>query len=345
MARINVHDAIVLCVIFIAGISGCAKKQKQADNPADRIRIAVAVDTAARRTLYQEHKFLGVLAAYREADLAPMAPGRVQSLPAKIGDFVRQGQIVAQMDDAQLVATIAGYQPIKSQYERSRSLYESNAISKSQFEAIEAQYTAMKRQVESLQENTVIKAPFSGVITSRAVEEGEVYSSMGGMPGQPKGLIRVTQLDPLKVDLDIDDQTVQYVKKGMAVTLKVDQVPDSLTPRGKVEYVNPQANSSSRTFGMRVVVPNARHTLKPGYFVEVHIVLDEKADVLSVPRGAVVDNRVFVVRDSIAYAKTVSLGWLTDSWAEILSGVDEHAVVVVKGNKALPDSARISIQQ
>ena len=102
----------VCCAVALASFSGCdslknrGKKQAKAESEIQRIKIDVTVDTAGRRTLYQERKLLGTLAAYRETDLAPLSMGavRVRYLPVKIGDYVKQGQIVAKMDDAQFVS-------------------------------------------------------------------------------------------------------------------------------------------------------------------------------------------------------------------------------------------------
>ncbi len=338
------------CAVAVASLSGCdslknlGKKQARTEAAVQRIKVDVAIDTAVRRTLYQERKLLGTLSAYRETDLAPLSMGavRVRYLPVKIGDFVEQGQIVAKMDDAQYVQTNAQFASIKSQYERSKALYDSSALSKAQFEGVEAQYTSMKRQMETMEENTVLKAPFSGLITAKSVEEGELYSTPM-TPGASKGLLRITQLNPLKIDLDVDDQTVQYVKKGMQVQLTVDNAKDSLPVLGKVDWVNPVANSMSRTFGVRIIVPNPQRKLLPGYFAEVHILMGKKDNCLSVPRSAIVDSRVFVLRDSVALAQRVMVGISTENFAEITSGLNERDLVVVRGNKALPDSAEVNV--
>jgi membrane fusion protein (multidrug efflux system) len=345
MKKIRIAVLCMVCAIGLAGFSGClAQKKKEAAAVAEKIRVDVTVDTALRRTLLRERKFLGVLEAYRETDIGPLSPGRVKFLRVKIGDYVEAGQVVARMDDVQYVSTDAQFQSVKSQYERSKALYESKAIAKAQFEAIEAQYTAMKRQMESLSENTVITAPFSGIVTAKAVEEGELYSSpMAAMPGQLKGLVHIAQLNPLKLDLDVDDQTVPFLKKGMKVRLAIDKVNDSVPVYATVDWVNPAASAMSRTFGTRLVVQNPGRKLLPGYFAEAHIVLDKKDNALSVPRGAVVDSRVFVVHGATAQARKVETGWATDEMVEITSGLAENDVVVVKGNKALPDSAEINM--
>ncbi|MBN1308106.1 MAG: efflux RND transporter periplasmic adaptor subunit [Chitinispirillaceae bacterium] len=347
MKREKVGGIIGCCVLVAClGTIGCDKikqfKPKKAEVAAERIKVDVKVEKVVRTTLYRERRFLGTLEALRETDIAPQTPGRVRSLPVKIGNFVAQGQVVARMDDVQLVATEAQYQQVKANYERMKSLYESDAIPKSQFESVEAAYTAMKRQMEGLQENTVLVAPFAGVVTSTAVEEGELYSG-SMMPGASGGLVHIAQLDPLKIDLQVDDQTVRFVKKGQTVRLSIDQVDDSVPLRGKVDFVNPQADPASRSFGVRVVVPNKDRLLRPGYFAEVRLILGEKSGVLALPRSAVVDERVFVVEGSMACAHKVTLGWLTDEYAEVLEGVAENDLVVVAGNKALPDSARVNV--
>jgi RND family efflux transporter MFP subunit len=347
------HTRVRLTIAAITGIVtlliGCdmpwtSKKGLAGAASDSRIRVQVKLGLAERRNLSQEQKIMGVLEAYREADVAPMIPGRVKRLSVKIGDVVQAGQIVAEMDDASLASMDAGLQPLKAQYNRAQSLQAANAMSKAQVEAIEAQYVAQKRQFEQLQENTSLKAPFAGVVTSRACEEGEVFSPpMAARPGESRGLVRITQLDPLKLDLDLDDQTVQHVLKGMTVRLTSDAAPDSIPIVGKVEWVNPQANASSNTFAVRIVVPNAKRMLRPGYFSVAHILLSEKKNVLSVPRSAIVDEKVFVVRDSMAVSVKPVLGETTEEYAEVLSGLDENAQVVVAGNKALPDSARVSV--
>jgi membrane fusion protein (multidrug efflux system) len=338
---------IGLCALIACmSLTSCEKikqmQSKKKEIPADPIKVDVRVQQVVRTTMVQERKLLGTLEALRETSIAPQAPGRVRSLPVKIGDFVQKGMVVVRMDDAQLVATDAQFQQVKANYERMKSLYQANAIPKSQFEQIEAAYTAMKRQIENLQENTSLAAPFAGVVTATSAEEGEMYSG-SMMPGASGGLVRIAQLDPLKIDLKVDDQTVQYLKKGMSVRVTVDLAADSAPLTGKIDFVNPQADPLSRTFEVRVVVPNGDRLLRPGYFAEVSVVLGEKGDALAVPLSAIVDDRIFVVTDSIALARKVTLGWTTDEYAEILTGVAENEQVVVSGNKALPDSAKVNV--
>ncbi|MBD3322422.1 MAG: efflux RND transporter periplasmic adaptor subunit, partial [Chitinivibrionales bacterium] len=230
---------------------GCTQSGENNDGHGAPIRMGVGVTTAEIRTLYRKRSFSGVLEAHKKADLAPMKPGKIRRLPFAIGDYVRKGQDLAVMDDADLVAAVARFRPLRKQYERSQNLYAQKAISKAEFEKIEAEYLAMKRAVDNLEENTTIRAPFSGVVTALAAEEGEVYSpQMNAMPGAPGGLVQIARLDPLKVDCDLDEKTVLKVNKGMQVEVTADVVPDTVF-HGKILWVNPRANPVSHTFEIR----------------------------------------------------------------------------------------------
>jgi membrane fusion protein, multidrug efflux system len=331
---------IILSIILSILFAGCQNKQSKKDSTV-KIRMMVTVAPVTRMNLEQKQIFTGVLAPMKKAALAPLQPGRVNKFMVEIGAKVVKGQVLAIMDDGQLVAMTAQFQPLKAQYDRALRLYANKAISKAEFEQIEAQYVSMKRQVDQIQENTALKAPFYGVITDKTAEEGEIYSPKP-IPGRSMGLLELTQLDPLKIDLDVDEKTVPLLKKGMAIQFTVDALPDTVFS-GKVEWINPAANELSRTFGVRLSVPNAKGKLMAGYFVRTAIILGEKQNVLVVPEGALIGKKIFVVKDSVALAKPVETGWITSGMAEIISGLSEGDRVVISGNKALPDSALVQV--
>ncbi len=341
----NKRLVCVLIILPLLGVlAGCRDKRSEASAPALKVRITVETASVQRRTLSSGRSFPGVLEPQEKVDLAPAMPGRIKRLPVRIGEHVKKGASLALLDDATLVSTIARFQPLKQQYDRSVKLYETQAISKSQFETIEAEYIALKRQIEHLQENTTLAAPFSGVITDLTAQEGELYTpGVPRGPGRSTGLVQIVKTDPLRVDLSVDDRTVSYLRKGMEVVLTCDVLPDTLLS-GRVEWVNPSASAASRTFPVRILVPNAGGKLRPGYFVQARIVIEKKDNVLSVPRSALLGDRVFVVRDSIAVARSVSVGWATDEYVEIVSGLEEGTIVVTKGNRALPDSTIVRVQ-
>ncbi|MBD3419217.1 MAG: efflux RND transporter periplasmic adaptor subunit [Chitinivibrionales bacterium] len=323
-------------------LSACQFSAREEARPS-RLHMQVTAARAQKRTLRKVKRFSGVLAAQTKTDLAPATAGRVRKFTCEIGQHVRNGQVLAVMDDAQLVGAIARFQPLKAQYSRVRSLLDKNSITRTEFERVEAEYIAAKRMVEQLQENTAIKAPFDGVVTHRAVEEGELYSpQMIVSAGRSFGLLQVAQLERLILDIDVDDKSVVHVKKGQAVDLYVDVVADTVFA-GKILRVNPLGNELSHTFGVRIIIDNPGLRLKAGYFAEAHIITGEKDEVIAVPEQAVLENKLFVIRGGKALRRNVAVGWATQGWAEIIDGLCAGDTVVVSGNKALPDSSEVTV--
>ena len=135
----------------------------------------------------------------------------------------------------------------------------------------------------------------------------------------------------------------------MQVQLTVDNAKDSLPVLGKVHWVNPVANSMSRTFGVRIIIPNPQLKASSRRFRRgAHSDGEEGHHPLSVPRSAIVDSRVFVLRDRRgARAKGHGLLILTEKvLPKLHPTLNERDLVVVKGaNKALPDSAEVNVKK
>jgi len=338
----NTVVATVIAACSLALIAGCGKKKADAES-GGKIKIAVRTMTVTRTTLNRKQVFTGVLEPLKKTDIAPMTPGRIRRINVEIGDRVARGAVLAVMDDAALAATAAQFQPVKAQYDRAQRLYADKAMPKVQYEQVEAQYIALKRQLDQIEENTTIRAPFAGVITDKTAEEGEIYAPRP-LPGRSAGLLQLTQLDPLKIDLNVDAETVSHIVKGMAVEMTVDALPDTVFT-GTVDFINPSANPLSHTFLVRIAVPNRAGRLKAGYFLKTAVITGSKQNVVAVPQDAIVGDRVFVVHDSIAVARPVTAGWRTGEFVEITAGLAEQERIVVEGNKALPDSSLITIRQ
>lgn len=340
--RFAILSLLVLFFLFCLLSWGSGKKkQKQSQLP---MRMKVSVARAEKRTLQRTRLFTGILEPYKKVDLAPIFSGKIKKIHVTIGDYVKKNQVLAVMDDASLVSMRATFKSLASDYRRTTRLYKKKVIAKAQYEKIKAQYWSTRRKLQQIAENTNIRAPFSGIITDVTAEEGELFHmGMSGLKGNSR-LIQLTQLDPLKIDLDVDENTVGLIEKDMPVQLSIPVLPDTVFS-GKIQWVNPAASQVSNTFKTRLMVTNKDQILKAGYFVEAAIVVDEKKDVLTIPVNALIDKRVYCLeQDSLAIAREVTIGWNTQHYYEVKSGLREKALVIVTGNKALPDSSVVVVE-
>src|SRR5207302_8130936 len=191
---------------------------------------------------------------------------------------------------------------------------------------------------EQLGESTS-SAPCDGTITRRNVEPGEVVSSAGGASQSP--LFVVSQVADVYVEFIVPAQYRSELQQGQAAQMAVDGLPGRVFD-GRVEKIRPAADVASRTFGVKVRIPNPQGILRPGMFARGAIVVGVRHDVLQIPEQALVTATsgpiVFVVRDARAVRRSVTIGDNHDGLVEVKSGIAAGDQVVVQGQEALTDN-------
>ena len=213
-------------------------------------------------------------------------------------------------------------------------------LAEAQSASTEASLAVLKDQIEK----STLTAPFDGTVTGVFLEEGEFFTAMSGMGGPP-ALVSVDALDVIRVDVDLPDVDLARVRAGMRALVSSDALPDS-SWEGEVVVVGASANAGSRTFTVRVRVPNPDGTLRPGLFLRVKLVLEEEAAVIAVPQAAVAepDGEPFVmtIDGTTARRRPVTIGLKGDSgWA--VAGLQPGERVVVEGQFGLPDGATVRV--
>jgi HlyD family secretion protein len=190
--------------------------------------------------------------------------------------------------------------------------------------------------------DSTIYAPFAGTITKRSVEPGETVSSLGTSPTTPFVL---AEIDDVYVELIVPAQHRSELQQGQAAQMMVDGLPGQ-TFQGRVEEIRPAAEAASRTFGVKVRVPNPQGMLRPGMFARGAITVGVRHNVLQIPEQAVTTatsgSLVFVVRDGRAIRQAVTLGEHHEGLLEVTSGLTAGDKVVVQGQDALTDNQPVT---
>ena len=186
--------------------------------------------------------------------------------------------------------------------------------------------------------NTYVQAPFTGVISAKNYEDGELYS------GQP--IVVLTQVNKLKTLVAIPESYIPQVKAGMRLSLRTSVYPDRVFP-ATIEVVYPTVDAASHTFQVKVVVNNEQGLLRPGMYVNATLGLG-KATVITAPYQAVLkliganDRYVFINNNGYAQRVSVEMGQrfgdeVEISAPEIVEGVE----LVTKGEARLVDGVKI----
>ena len=394
-------DALLLAVPLAAlglVLSACSDGGSQAAAPAESKPAPIRVETASAE---QEEiaRFLnvsGTLVAEEQAEVAAEVQGRVVGTPVERGTQVGVGstlvqvaaeeaqaqaqeadanvaQIQARLGDAEsrdfdvdrvpeVAAARASRDLARADFDRAGMLYERKLVSKSEYDARQAQADNAQRQYETARNgaeqqrqalaaararlalarkavaDTVVRAPFAGVVAERLVSVGD-YVTRGTK------VATVMRVNPLRVELTVPAQFISAVAVGRPVTLEVDSYPgQSFT--GQVRYVSPGVRADSRALVVEAVVPNANGLLKPGLFVTARIEQGKPTPGVLVPAAAVVTttgtSRVFVVVDNHVEERIITTGQQVGDRVEATSGVTPTDVVAVTNLAKLSDGTEIA---
>jgi len=190
---------------------------------------------------------------------------------------------------------------------------------------------------------TVIRSPFNGVVYQRSVNPGEVVSTMGGPP-----LLRLADLSSVYYEATVPERAALKVKAGQRVDVVIQGNGDRAVD-GEVERLVPIADPMSRDFLVRISIVDGTTSTKPGMFARGAIIVQEKTDVVVIPKAAIVEKEgkpvVFVVKDDTAQSRAVVVGLTDRTRAEIVGGVDAWEKVVIAGAEGLRDGSPVQIRE
>jgi RND family efflux transporter MFP subunit len=280
------------------------------------------------------------LQGYLTQNVAPSLTGKIEYIYCEVGDKKVQGQDLVRMDQTQYKTTKIALGNLEIEKNRVEQLLKSGSATQQQYDQLTAQYNQTKEQLEFLETNTYVKAPFAGVISAKNYEDGELYS------GQP--ILVLTQIDKLKALIAVPETYFPRIKEGMKLTLKTDIYPEQVFP-ASVEVVYPTIDPSSHTFQVKIVIPNGKRMLRPGMYVSTTLGLG-KTNAIVVPYQSVeklvgANNRyVFVNDNGVAKRVDVELGQRFDQDVEIISPEIVPGVeMVTTGQHKLIDGTKINV--
>ena len=336
------RTAIIASAAVLAVACG-TKSTKNDVAPVAEVVPTVSVVEVSARMVPQTAVYTSTVQAYVKNNIAPQMAGRIIKINAEIGDFVKKGQVLAEIDKASLQQAQLQLLNQEVELERLRTLYEAGAVSKSDFDSIELAYNVTKTQVENLLENTVLCSPIDGVITARNYDVGDMYA-------MSSPIYTVEQIKPVKLLVAVSESDYTKVKKGDSVEVKADALPE-LTFYGKIEKIYPTVDAATRTFNVEVLVPNNYSSLRPGMFTRVTVDFGSNNNVV-IPDVAVVKQQgsgerfVYVLNaDGTVTYKKVELGRRMGAEYEVLSGLEDGDKIVTGGQIRLKDGVKVIVNE
>ncbi|MDI6802617.1 MAG: efflux RND transporter periplasmic adaptor subunit [Bacteroidota bacterium] len=339
MRQINVLTSILFAVLLV----GCGSKT---NNTNYEPVIPVEVHQVGKMKIERTLDFAGTVMAWRETNLGAQTSGRIEKIFVKEGDEVKEGDVLVQMDDTQLTQARIQCEIAKEDFTRMKPLFDEGSISPQQFDKVKAGYETTKSTYELILRNTQLRAPFSGVITAKRMNEGEVFLLAPGAGGAP-AIVNIMQIDVLKILVNVAESNFPNIRLGQTAAIEVDVYPNQ-SFSGTVSRVDPAINPMTRTFAVEVKVPNSKRILRPGMFARVMIKTGD-IEALIIPRSALIKQLgtnilyTYIIENDTAKRRQVILGKEMDEIVEVISGLDIGNQLVVKGMGRLKDGSPAQI--
>lgn len=288
----------------------------------------------------------GSLVAEQSVNIAPDVPGRVTHIFFHSGQKVEKGQPLVQLFPdilkAQLTQAKAALELSRNTFERFKNLIKRKAASQSQFDEAAANFAQAKATVARIHaelEQTLIRAPFSGILGIRHVSIGDFLTA-------GKAIVSLADTNPMYVDFTVPEVFSRKITPGQRVSISSNAYGKKLFS-GEVIASDARININTRTLEVRASIPNEQGILIPGSFVIVKLFVGEKHAVLQVPQTAIVysqqGNFVYVVRKNKAEKVNVSLGERGAKNIIVLKGLTSEDSVVTTGQQRLFPGAAVSI--
>ncbi len=331
----------------------------------------------------------GYVVALREATVSAKAIYKVNEVLVQEGQPVKEGQVIARLDDTNARAALEQSQAQVKQLEAAlaaakltaddaRPIYLRNQtqlgeglISPETFDASKSSYDAAQTAVlvaqgnlavakasvevnQRYEDDTVIRAPFDGVVTVKNAQPGEIVSPQFSGGG---GIAKIVDMDSLEVDVDVSENFINRVHPKQAATITLNAYPEQQFP-AEVIAVIPTADRSKATVKVRIAFKEKDSRIVPEMGARVSFLEDASqpqaggpppSPGVLVPAKAVQANgengTVFVVNGDVVERRTVRLGAHDGDTQTILSGLQPGAVLAIGDYNKLSDGARVHIEQ
>lgn len=348
---------------------------RKAANKKSAARV-VSVSAGQARTgrLRQEVLLTGSLRPKEQVEVTAKGTGRVEKLTYQLGDFVKQGELVAVLEADELEQQVKRAQAAlrvvdasarqrkaelanaKANLERSTLLQREGLLSRADFESrqtelevvnsqlqlTEAQRGQAQAELNELQirlAQTKIYAPMSGHVAKRHVDQGAVVS-----PSTP--VLTLVNLSTMVTQAAVPEQEVGKLRAGYEARIEVDAFADK-TFRGRVARISPVLDPATRTATVEVEIPNPDGGLRAEMFARVHLDLGSLRDAVLIPREGLVyrgsQPGVFLIDRNRSTFRPIETGQTMGNDVEVLGGLAPGTTIVLRGASMLREGDEVRV--
>lgn len=364
--------SLLTMTLVTLSLFGCGDSQTEDVAESDSTPIVASIvedqrapiEVASVRRIQIENTVFasGTIAAKQTSNIGPLVEGVVEKIFVKVGDRIKTGDPLFQIRQvdferrveeakaAMNLANIRGTQA-KRNYDRARELASQQNISQARLDDVQTafqiagaeilQAKAVLQTAEQQLADTVVHAPFDGVITARNVDEGVYLSNRFSMGGS-SAVVRIQEISIVAAIVQTPEENLGLLALGLPARVRIQGHQE--TYDSNVYILNDLVDPQTRTVELRLPIKNEDYAIKPGQFAEARIILPPR-DILVVPHNAIAKTGkhtfVFVIRDDVANQVTVEVREIDSERMEVIKGLREGDSVVLNPPGSLKDGLKL----
>lgn len=366
---------IVFLLLIPLALFGCMRNERAmggAEKPPtesedmeniDEDSVAIEVMQLEAETIKHEYNTVGKLYASEEISVSSEIKGKVKSIKYGVGDTVNKGDVLYTLDSTDLRNDVelqksrleTNLQDSKRRYDDAaknlnnmKSLYETGAVSKDQYDAAQTTYKSAKLSYEQAQKDlnsnsislnsnindTIIKSPIGGIVSNRNIDVGEMTTANDFV---------IINIDKVTAKADVSEDIINEISLGDTVKVIV----QSNEYEGIIKTISPIGKNNGNIYPVEIEMENKELKLKPGMFSEIYFKVDEIENQIVVPRKSVLSdgnqNYVYIVRDDQPIKIMVEKGITKDGNVQIIGELKAGDTLITKGQQYISEESPIKI--
>lgn len=319
--------------------SGKGDKNENGTEQTTAAKPKVKIATVTTEDIAQYDSYSTTVEAKVKNNIIPNSPLRIEKILVEVGDKVKKGQKLVQLDASSLDQLKLQVENQIIDFKRVEELYKVGGASKAEYDNAKTQLEVNKKSLASRLENTVLVSPIDGVVSARNYDNGDMY---GGQP-----ILVVEQISPVKMKINISESLYAKTNEDLKVKL-------SFTPygneefEGKIDVIYPTISTSTHTFPVEIVLDNKDARVRPGmsgkatinFGTQSCIVIPDKAAIKQAGSGSYF---VYTYENGKVKRNSVKIGRRLGARYELISGVESGAMVITEGHTNLADGMEVEV--
>ena len=269
--------------------------------------------------------------------------------PFKLGDRIKVGQIIVELNDKEYENGIAieskklNQEISEQEHSKQKSLYEKGGVTLRELRNSEVSFISAKYEYENALlrlEKMRVKAPFSGIIVDLP------YYTPGTRIAAGQPVVKLMDYKKMFMEINLPEKNIQDAQLNQEVRITNYSLPED-TLSGRISELSPVISTETRTFKGKLLINNPELKLRPGMFVRADIVVKRNDSTVVIPKNLILSsssgNRVFIVDQGTAYEKKIDIGLENQENAEIIKGLEVNEKLVIKGYETLRDRSKVKV--